>query len=324
MKVLESAGTAADLAEPHRVPDLGGWLGRVRLGELSSCRGLDLWPVLLEGNGVVPYLLLQDALASRRIEIVESGGGTVNEVRAVSRADMPVLILEGDTLIGAKQNRLVVRSVLVPAGKTVPLHVGCMERGRWSRAAGGFRVGCVAAEPTLRAATLSGVHRAVRAGHAPKPDQAVLWLMVASKLESHRVASPTSDYHARLTDAAPKFEREAQAIAPAPGQVGVLALWRAYLMGFELVGHPDTWRAVARRWLPSYLLAAEMAELDATSRPATKGRKAEDWLEAIRQARVESAPAVGLGENLSLEGDGLLGAGLWHDGGIAHLAGFSF
>ena len=50
----------------------------------------------------------------------------------VKEGTLRVLILEGDELIGARQNRVANSSVLVPAGSEIILPVLCVERGRWS------------------------------------------------------------------------------------------------------------------------------------------------------------------------------------------------
>jgi len=58
--------------------------------------------------------------------------GSVPELRVVKEGTLRVLILEGDELIGARQNRVANSSVLVPAGSEIILPVLCVERGRWS------------------------------------------------------------------------------------------------------------------------------------------------------------------------------------------------
>ncbi len=297
------------------------WLAHLSLGELTWSRGLDLW-ALIHTNGAGPgYLPLQDAVSRGLIGIEEKGSGVVSEVVAENRGGLTVLILEGDTLVGAKQNRVVVRSVLVPAGKSVPVRVGCMERGRWSGTRSPFRVGCFAVDPTVRMQTVVEANFARARRGVPAPDQALLWARCESKLAGYGVRSETRDYHCGLSAVAGRFEKDSRSIGTVENQVGILALWRGHLLGFELVGHPGTWKAVASRWLPAYLMAA--AEFDPDSRPAAARRTPEQWFDVIRAVRVHGAPSAGLGEDLTLEGDGVAGAGLWNEGAPAHCVVFS-
>jgi hypothetical protein len=61
------------------------------------------------------YAVLDDALASGEVEITEvSDQGSVPELRVVNRGATPTLIVDGEELVGAKQNKLA-RSVAVDA-----------------------------------------------------------------------------------------------------------------------------------------------------------------------------------------------------------------
>ena len=59
------------------------------------------------------------------------GGGRVPEVQVTNIGDRPVLFIDGDELIGAKQNRVVNLTILVPAFTTLKIPVSCVEAGRW-------------------------------------------------------------------------------------------------------------------------------------------------------------------------------------------------
>ena len=58
-------------------------------------------------------------------------GGSVPDLLVENRGDVRVLFLEGEELIGAKQNRILNTSVLVAAHTKVKIPVSCVERGRW-------------------------------------------------------------------------------------------------------------------------------------------------------------------------------------------------
>ncbi len=45
-----------------------------------------------------------------------------------------ILLVDGDELIGARQNRVVNISILVGGGQRVVIPVSCVEHGRWSYA----------------------------------------------------------------------------------------------------------------------------------------------------------------------------------------------
>lgn len=306
------------------VADLYHWLtGRLRLGAHHRIDDLTVHALLVQGPSGKPDLLLHQAQALDLLEIGErAGGAIVPEVDVFNRGAEPVLILEGDTLIGAKQNRVVARTVLVPAGKPMTVPVGCMERGRWAAQSRGFVPGTCRAEPALRRETVKEVVASRRRGGPGHLDQARLWMQVGSKLACEGVDSPTSDYQEVLLSHGRRAWKKAEEPPLEPGQIGILGMWRDLLLGVELVGHPETWSELARRSVPSFALAAEAAERYSEWRPISPRRTPEEWLGAIVTARVEVRPALGLGLDLELTGEDLVGAGLWHDDRPAHLAVF--
>ena len=81
------------------------------------------------------YLTLDNAIPPGWLEIREvSGQGSVPELLALNRAPQPVLIVDGEELIGARQDRIVNLTILVPALATLVIPVSCVEAGRWMEA----------------------------------------------------------------------------------------------------------------------------------------------------------------------------------------------
>ena len=78
------------------------------------------------------YVLAAKAMADKTLVVEEvSREGSVPTLLVTNHLEKPVLILEGDLLIGGKQNRLSNSSVLIPKKTKMPLPVSCVEHGRW-------------------------------------------------------------------------------------------------------------------------------------------------------------------------------------------------
>lgn len=45
----------------------------------------------------------------------------------------PAFLLDGEELVGAKQNRILNLSILVPGQTSLEIPVSCVEQSRWSR-----------------------------------------------------------------------------------------------------------------------------------------------------------------------------------------------
>jgi hypothetical protein len=108
-------------------------LASLEISEPVSHGLLHIFPLLGDARAEQDLSLLEDALQAGTLHIEElHEGGSVPELRVVNEGIFPVLILEGDELLGAKQNRVVNSSVLVAAESELILPVSCVERGRWS------------------------------------------------------------------------------------------------------------------------------------------------------------------------------------------------
>ncbi len=81
------------------------------------------------------YLTLERALkeeGGKGVSVEEvSSAGSVTELKVLNRLKSPVLLLEGEILMGAKQTRTVHTSILVDGKSTIIIPVACVESGRW-------------------------------------------------------------------------------------------------------------------------------------------------------------------------------------------------
>ena len=55
-------------------------------------------------------------------------------------APSPVLLVDGEELIGAKQNRVLNLSILIPAKQRCVIPICCVEAGRWRAASREFSI----------------------------------------------------------------------------------------------------------------------------------------------------------------------------------------
>jgi ARG and Rhodanese-Phosphatase-superfamily-associated Protein domain len=99
-------------------------LAAVTVGQPKSAGRLTVFPLLGAGDSRPAYLLLDEALAKGVAQVTEtSTSGSVPELKFENRSDQPILIVDGEALIGAKQNRIVNISIMVPAQSVTPIPV---------------------------------------------------------------------------------------------------------------------------------------------------------------------------------------------------------
>jgi len=102
------------------------------------------------------YYSLDEAFLAGAIEVIETGrAGTVREVRVSNRGQRPIIVFDGDGLRGAKQNRILEHTVVVPAGASLLVPVNCVERGRWNYTSDKFAAADYKATPRMKQVKMS-------------------------------------------------------------------------------------------------------------------------------------------------------------------------
>ena len=88
----------------------------------------------------------------RGIPIPPPGGAEVNHLFIVNNSKRPLVLLAGEIVTGGKQDRVVGKDRIIPAGSDADLDVFCVEPGRWTelRGASGFGGGVTMAGPSVR------------------------------------------------------------------------------------------------------------------------------------------------------------------------------
>ncbi len=98
---------------------LNNLAGRLDIGDPRVSGRLTIYPLFISGSKAsaeeetpeqkeIHYLLLEEALEQGNFEIGEiSDSGSVNTIAVNNMTGEPVLILDGEELVGAKQNRMI-------------------------------------------------------------------------------------------------------------------------------------------------------------------------------------------------------------------------
>src|SRR5512143_3552797 len=95
-----------------------GFLENVKMGGKQSHLNMTLIPLLAPDAGAPDYMILEEALAQGVVEITEvSQGGSVPDLKLINKSMSKLLVVDGEELIGAKQNRIVNATFLI-AGQT--------------------------------------------------------------------------------------------------------------------------------------------------------------------------------------------------------------
>jgi len=273
----------------------------IRIGDPIHHESLTVFPLFTEPNGQVEYLLADEALQAGSVTVQEvSEGGSVPDLLVENSGDIRVLFLEGEELVGAKQNRILNTSVLLPARSKIKIPVSCVERGRWAYKSRHFGSEGRHSSSKLRHALKASVSESLTGGTGHRSNQGKVWEEVDKLQAGLGVSSQT----AAMADSYKAHQRQidhySEQFQYPEGAAGLAVSVGDKIVAVDLFDNPATCKKVWRRLLSGFIL-------DAVGPTAGKGQvtqpAVEETLNALRNSSWEKVKPVGDGEEYRVKSD---------------------
>lgn len=295
-------------------------LSTLTIGQPTHHHNLTFFPLLWPEAHEPPYTLLGTAIEAGEAVVEEvNESGSVPNLAVTNKAKMPLLIPEGEILMGAKQNRVINVTVLVAAGVKFVLPVSCVEQGRWRYQSRHFEPK-FCAPPSLRNKKLKAVHRNRAESGVAASDQGEVWDEVAACLDGVGARSETASLTDAFVAAEETLKEHCKRMVLPEGAAGVLVGRNERIIGMDLFDSPATLKSLWGRLSDAYFFDALR---DPAAAPPTPVDHAQRFIDRLGGAAKPRLPALALGEELEITGDGLVGGALLYKGGLCHLAAFS-
>ncbi|MEP7182667.1 MAG: DUF6569 family protein [Betaproteobacteria bacterium] len=298
-------------------------LASLKLGDAIQHHNLAVFPLFAAHEAVADYLTLDEALETGVARVTEvSEAGHVPELLFVNDAQQSVLLVDGEELVGARQNRILNLTLLVGAKTRVVIPVSCVEQGRWSYRSREFSSAKRNLHARARADKMRDVSRTMEDSGSRMGDQGRVWNHISRKQHAMNVDSPTSAmgdiYEQRRVD----VDKYRTAFEAKPGQVGGVFAINGSIRGVELFDSAATFAKFMQKVLGSYALdAAE--ESTSTAVPITPTAAARDFLSRLQHAQPRPFDALALGEDVRLELGDVSGGALVVGEKVVHLVAFA-
>jgi len=315
------------------MPKLKEVTPRVRIGRGIARQNLTIFPLFTE-EPLLPaeYVTVGIAIREGLGKVTEvSEAGSVPRLALENLGIMPVLIIDGEELIGARQNRIANLTILAPGKKTIPIPVSCVERGRWGYQSGASNQSREFTESpqvmyhSARAQKAHDISQSLLMHDTRMSDQGGVWNSISAMSVKLGFISPTHAMHDVYENQKAHLDDYLSGIDAANGQIGAIFAINGCPAGVELFDSTDTLATYLPKILRSYALDALANQTAAQTPAGTRADEAEasQLLDSILELDAKSFPAVGLGEDLRIESPGITGGALSHNGRVVHLAAFN-
>lgn len=296
-------------------------IAQIEFGELQRLTNVTVVPLFHAAPDALTYSTLAEALRDGVIAVTELNvGGSVPNLKVVNNADIPVLLLDGEELAGAKQNRVLNTSVLLDARSETIIPVSCTEAGRWAYTSEAFTESGYVMPRDLRAERASAVSASLNRTQEYRSDQSAVWGSIDRMAEAAAVASPTG----AMTDIFEAKQKELDdyldAFSYVPDQKGLLVFVNDTVVGFDVISRTAAYEVLHPKLVKSYVM-------DALLRKASGRRNValEDARAFVKEAQLCSGKrykSAGLGWDFRFEGDKIVGSSLVHNATVVHSAFF--
>lgn len=267
------------------------------VGEPIPLLAVQVVPLFLpNANGETDALLLEEALTKGQTVVNEVGeGGIVGQVRVLHRGELPLLVLQGEQILGAKQNRSFNASFVVAPGKEVVLPVSCVEQGRWRRESDAFSAGATTLAPEVRARKLKRVSESMTLRGTYDANQHGVWSDVQEYMAATGTRSLTASYEDARRTQAKEIEQKVAELEPAKGQVGLAVVRDGRVVVLDLFGSSRLFARAFKKCLRGALSDVSLATEAAPAPTTNASELVKRMLQALAKSpsRRTASPADG-------------------------------
>jgi hypothetical protein len=207
----------------------------LRIGAPQVHLNLALFPLIADFDRAPGYLLLDDALERKLARVTEvSAEGRVPELAFENSSAEKILLVDGDELVGAKQNRILNLTILVGGGQKLVIPVSCVEQGRWRYRDAHFTSAGRTLFARARASKMAQVTESMLTMQARSGNQSRIWADVADKVAAFGVHSETLAMGDAYESRAGQVGAYVRAFRAEPRQQGAVVAIDGRPVGLEL------------------------------------------------------------------------------------------
>lgn len=292
------------------------FLNNIKIGEPIIFKNMGVFPVYTENGIGLDYLTLDFALQNNLIDITEKDiGGSVPELKVTSKSDHNILLMDGEELVGAKQNRILNTTIIITPYSETIIPVSCVERSRWSYISEKFASG-MHSHSTLRGKKAFHVSRSLKREGSYRSDQSDIWNEVTRKSRSLGAESPTQALYDVYQQKQSDLEQYISAFKYVEGCNGVIIAINGKIFCADIFDKSNTMEKLWKKLINSYALDA-IEDIKEDRKVSIENAKS--FLNEVKKGEFKAYNSVGLGEDVRITAKNIIGSALFAEDKVVHI-----
>ena len=298
------------------------FLSKIGVGERQVFENMAIYSLFMAGEGRTPYLTLKEAFVKGVLNVTEKNrGGSVPELKAINKGKRRILLVDGEELQGAKQNRILNTTILLKKESETMIPVSCTESGRWNYTSEKFSESKNLPFLAMRVAKEESVTRSLQQAKTFRSDQVKVWGMIDDFLKESNVSSPTNAmkdaYEKRTHDVTGYLE----AFRWIDEQKGFIVEINGKIVGMDYFSSPEAFRQIYTKLLKSYIVEADRQKKKFSE--AKEHVSPQQFFDLIEESTATKYKSPGHGYDYRLMGEAITGNSLVYKKEIIHFACFA-
>jgi hypothetical protein len=222
----------------------------IELLDYQAHKNMAIIPIKTPPSYKFDILTLKKGFELGLAEVKECEHSTVNTLIVKNNSVTPLLLVDGEEIIGGDQNRIVNATILIAPNSEEKIPVNCTEHGRWA-----YKSEFKQSEYMANYRTRSAKEKAVRANMS---GQQAVWDSINDLEMSRSFSSPTqamSESYENLKVDLDEFISNFKAV---DGQTGAVIIIDGEIKGFELFLNSQIYHEYHEKILKSYLIDTDI------------------------------------------------------------------
>lgn len=273
-------------------------------------------------------LTLKKGLDMGIVIVEECEPSTVNKVQVTNKAITPLILVDGDEITGAMQNRIINTTTLVPPKTSIEVSVSCTEHGRWQYQSEDYwglnkkpvKSCFESSDYIANSRTRTAKHQAI---FEQRDFQSEVWSSISNLEEDISFKSKTSALNDSYENLKSQQDDYLKHFKLQDNQCGLIAIVNNEIKGIEFFHTPGIYRQYHEKILRSYIIDEIADAKKGAESQSNNLEKIENEVrkvtEDISKSKFERSKGEGLGDNVRFSNKHGTGSALIYEDAIIHM-----